>query len=55
MCMLMVGKVKQQRGPEVTVDVDGKVRKCESGVPVSAGDFVIISGKRITKRLEMTK
>lgn len=55
MCMIAVGVVKQKRGPEVTISVDGDIRDFKTDLELEKGDMVMLSGKRIVKKLEVIR
>ena len=53
MCMIAVGIVKEKRGPGVRVSVDGYIREFRSELNLKEGDMVVVSGKRLVKKLEV--
>ena len=55
MCMISVGKVKETRKNGYLVDIDGKKSLFSSRLNLKTGDFVMLSGNRIVKKLEVVK
>lgn len=55
MCMIIVGKVAGHNEDKVIVDIDGKKREVDAGVPVRIGDMVLLSGDRLVKKLEVVR